>query len=778
MARQLLIVICLFLSIHGYSQQNYLFGTKHKNGITSIYYSIPGKSAYDFSVQYRYGLLNENTNKEVLPIKYKTIYSSNIDDLFIVEDTLKKWSIYSLKTNSFIVKSEHNDIKTFSDGLAIASKYINNQLLFGAYDATGKLQIPFEYKYLGYASEGLIAFSKEKGYGFIDKKNNVVIPALYRSASGFKNGLACVSLLDSVYYGYIDKNNKWIIKPKYLRGGDFNGQYAVVFKTRNYTLSSDNGGVIDKSGKEIIPLEYDYITIEDNFFIVKKLSKISYLTETKYGIFDFTGKALIPIECKEIKKKFGTDFYEIQKNDKFSLIDKYAKTVLEPYDYLYTFTDYGLSHIKRDGKYSVINNTLKTIIPERGATSVLLGRKNRVALLFKNKVEVFDITGKLLKTIEQNNVATYGTEFTKNDDSLKVKFTNSTYLYDIASDKMQPLDYTEIGDFNDDGVFVGKNITFDFVNADGRKLNTKSYYSVVNFSEGIAAVQESAYSTPYLIDRNFTKIKDLTNIFEGPFSEGLAKAKPQYGTSKFYYDKKGNLITVADVSEISDFKNGRAYVKQYTGGKYYFINKSGTRINTELYDEVGGFSDNVALVKRDGKVGYIDTTGKLIISFKFDAGSAFYNGVAMVKNVNEFYLINKKGEKQNKEIFNGALNPANGTFPVQKGTMYGLIDETGKVLIDFKYQEITPLSEDVAWAKKDGKWGLVGSGNKQLTDFIYSSGDNCKNGYVKAGDGKKVSLLNKNGKQILPLIYDQMGKIYNNKVLLLLNAGTNVVSLK
>jgi hypothetical protein len=35
-----------------------------------------------------------------------------------------------------------------------------------------------------------------------------------------------------------------------------------------------------------------------------------------------------------------------------------------------------------------------------------------------------------------------------------------------------------------------------------------------------------------------------------------------------------------------------------------------------------------------------------------------------------------------------------------------LIDETGKTIIDFKYQDITPANEGIAWVKKDGQWGL------------------------------------------------------------------------
>lgn len=776
MRKATLLVIFILLSNVLAAQKDYFFGTKHKNSLTSVYYTFTGK---DYKTQYRYGLFDENKQKLILPLQYTKIWNSNEDDIFILEDTTKKWSLYSAKSNEFIVKSEYAEIKPFSDGLAIVSKMQDGKLIYGAIDKTGKLIIPIQYKFLGNLSENLICFSREKGYGFIDKNNKEVIPPLYRSASVFKSGLACVSFLDSTYYGYIDKNNKWIISPKYIRGGDFNGNYAVVNATRNYTLNSDNAGVINKAGKEIIPMKYDNITIEDNFLIVKEIRKDSYLTVTRYGVLNFDGKELLPIEYASINKKYGIDFYEITKNSKSSLIDKNGKfSMLGEYDYIYTFTDFGISHVRRDKKYTVIDKNLKTIIPELGANNIILGRKNKIALLFNNKVEIYNEMGKLLKTIKQENVIAYGTEFYSNDDSLKMKFSNIVYLYDIPSNKMQLLDFSEVADFNEEGIFVGKNISYDFLDHTGKKLNTKPYTSVVNFSEGICAVQESSYSTPYLADKSFTKIKDLTNIFEGPFSEGMAKAKSQYGNNRYYYDKKGNYISITDAADAGNFKNGRAYIKKQYTNKFYFINKSGNKINNEEYDEIGEFSENLAGVKKSGKTGYIDTTGKMVIPYKFDIGTPFYNGFALVKDVNEYYLINKKGEKAMKDIYNGATNPANGTYPVQKGTSYGIIDEKGKVLIDFKYQEILPLYENIAWAKKDGKWGLVNSSNKVLTDFEYETGDKCKNGYIKVGIGNKLGLLDKNGKIVLPIIYDQIGTVYNNKVLLVRNAGININAVK
>jgi hypothetical protein len=149
-----------------------------------------------------------------------------------------------------------------------------------------------------------------------------------------------------------------------------------------------------------------------------------------------------------------------------------------------------------------------------------------------------------------------------------------------------------------------------------------------------------------------------------------------------------------------------------------------------------------------------------------------------VKDGNEYYQINKKGDKLNRDVYNGAGNPENGYYPVQKGTTFGLIDETGKTIVDFKYQDITPLYEGVAWAKKEGKWGLVSGNNKAITGFEYDGGDNCKNGYVKVMKDKKSGLLDKSGKQVLPVQYDIIGSAYKGRILLVLNEGTDKVSLK
>ncbi len=57
-------------------------------------------------------------------------------------------------------------------------------------------------------------------------------------------------------------------------------------------------------------------------------------------------------------------------------------------------------------------------------------------------------------------------------------------------------------------------------------------------------------------------------------------------------------------------------------------------------------------------------------------------------------------------------------------------------------------------------------------------GNNCKNGYVKVMKDKKSGLLDKSGKQVLPVQYDIIGSAYKGRILLVLNEGTDKVSLK
>lgn len=761
------------------AQTDYKTSTKYKDGYTSVYISVQakGNNYYNTTTESRFGLLNDNTGKIVLPIIYKSLFSSNEPDIYIIKDTLDNMGMINVKTGQYILKMEYYRIDPFSDGLAVVQKQDQKtkNFFFGAADKTGKIVVPMVYDYLGAYTEGLLNFKRDNKYGFIDKDEKLIIPNVYTNPATFGNGLAPARLPDTSNFGYINKQNKMVIPAIYVDAGNFTDGFARVYKTKGVkstknTYSDDEIGIIDVTGKTIIEPKYAYISskLEGGTFQVQYRSR--------YGLIDSTGKLLQPTKYNDMK--FFSGGYAVVKDTlgKFGLINTKGQEVIPTVN---TEVDNknGMITVKKDKTYSVLDKNLKTIIPPDTAIKVSMS-KDRILMVFDNAVKLFDYSGKLIKTIKQDNVESYQTYFTNNDDSVQIRYRKSIMIYNILAKNFKFTYLDEVSDFNDEGIFLGKkSYNYDYYDYTFKKLNTKSYYAAHNFFEDIAAVQESSYSSPYLIGKDFKSISTLSYVFHGPYSEGLAKTKSQYGNTWYYLNKKGGTAFSVYAIEAGDCINGRIKIREGENS-YFLLDKSGKKINTTSYQGLADISEGLARFKKNDKIGFIDTSGKVIIAEQFSEASDFTGGSAIAKTGTDFYLIDKTGKAINNDKYSAAKSPANGTFPVQKGLGFGLIDAKGKVLIDFKYQEVLPMYEDVAWGKKDGKWGLINSKGKEISSFDYEAANNFLNGYAAVQKGGKFGLMDKTGKLVLPAEYNSIGKAYKDAVLLVKDAYTIKVAAK
>ena len=107
-----------------------------------------------------------------------------------------------------------------------------------------------------------------------------------------------------------------------------------------------------------------------------------------------------------------------------------------------------------------------------------------------------------------------------------------------------------------------------------------------------------------------------------------------------------------------------------------------------------------------------------------------------------------------------------------------MIGNQGQVIIDFKYQDIAPMYEDMVWAKKDGKWGLLNSKGTEVTAFEFDGYFNFENGYAKTYKNGKLGLIDKTGKAVLPIEFFQMSKVYKNTVITVKPNGINSFAVK
>ncbi len=135
---------------------------------------------------------------------------------------------------------------------------------WGVIDRTGSYVVQPRYSFLFPFYEGLAVFRSGEGvqsrYGFVDTNGIEVIPAIFRDAGGFSEGLAPVR--ENNLWGYIDRSCTYRIEPKFRA---FRRGRRRVEKTRPGRFASgrahawvDGGyGFVDVSGEFVVAGQFE-----------------------------------------------------------------------------------------------------------------------------------------------------------------------------------------------------------------------------------------------------------------------------------------------------------------------------------------------------------------------------------------------------------------------------------------------------------------------------------------------------------------------------------------
>lgn len=114
------------------------------------------------------------------------------------------YGLLDLRGNTVIPSNEYFRV-CYRSGSGYYYVKVTQNSLEGLFDIrTKKLTVPIEYDYLSFEiHEGMIVAVKDKRCGFINFKNEVVIPFEYEGARGFSEGFAVVERFGK--YGYVDR---------------------------------------------------------------------------------------------------------------------------------------------------------------------------------------------------------------------------------------------------------------------------------------------------------------------------------------------------------------------------------------------------------------------------------------------------------------------------------------------------------------------------------------------------------------------------------------------
>ena len=248
-----------------------------------IYTAINNINRYIVCINDKWGIIDDKGN-ELCEIKYEAGISTHHYEGFFKVKYGGKYGF--ITTNGKEIGSiKYDNVSDFTNGFAIVE--INGKK--GFIDKQGKEICEIIYDEVDYFDENKTAPVKKDGkWGIIDSTGKVLCDFKYDQITYLDNGLWRVKNSDNLYT-ILNEKFEEIIPFKYK-------SIDYPFSNSNIIKVSDgfHQGFINKSGKEIIPVIYDYFLDGGNDFplIAEK--------DVKWGIISRDGKVLVDFKYDHI----------------------------------------------------------------------------------------------------------------------------------------------------------------------------------------------------------------------------------------------------------------------------------------------------------------------------------------------------------------------------------------------------------------------------------------------------------------------------------------------
>ena len=388
------------------------------------------------------------------------------------------------------------------------------------------------------------------------------------SGHQFSEGLLAVEN-DDGKWGFIDKTGKKVISPKYLGASEFKDNLAQVQTSitnimHNKIMTAIDGTVtiIDKTGKEIVPIQKKYMDIAE---FSDDLALFCTEGEKVCGYIDKNGKEVIVLQrvkpgCEGFKEGLACVFEEDEfEKRKYGYIDKSGNIV-----------------IPVQLQYDNANNFHEGL-------ALLCNYPDVYIIRTKNCIFI-DKTGKEILSLEE---------------------------------------YSDAKDFHEGLAAVEKYGKWGFIDKTGKEVISLQYDAVGNFYDGVTRIKKNKKwglidkTGKEIIFPQYDDLGDYSYLFQHGFA--IVKKNEQYG----FIDKTGKEITPLKYDRVRDFSNDLAAVKK--NEKWGFIDKTGKEVIPLQYDIIADFHENLAKVKKNNQVGFINKQGQWEFMYDIDVNKECNN---------------------------------------------------------------------------------------------------------------------------------------------------------
>jgi len=431
-------------------------------------------------------------------------------------------------------------------------------------------------------SQELIPYRKDDKWGFSTNDKKMIIPAVYDSAWPFKKGFAIVEMKGK--QGIIDATGKVVVPLQYVSCNRVD-DYIIVRK-------ENKSGVVDLNDKIVIPIKYSSIYRHHNGYWQVSIDK-------KKGIIRPKSEIVIPIEFDDILKTNLPDILRVEKDGKWGLftIDGKQLTDLkyenEPVQEL-KFKE-GLVAVFANGKWGFINDKGEEVIQ----------------LKFKEAYPFY------------NGMARVGTDTASAFIDTNGQIVVSTPCH-ILSDFHEGLAQVAVIDGN--GYIETK---IGYMDLTGETVIPLEFRGATDFYNGTASVWYPRDNYWVKIDKKGNIIEDYMESKYNPYGQMQYIGEDDFIPRNHYYSVSiiaGKLVPGPENLKLPyNDLYGNLHLGQST---HILVDNNLTKLG--VYRDIWlTFNEDFLSVKKH-KWGCVDRSGKVVIEFRYDQPVLFINGLARV----------------------------------------------------------------------------------------------------------------------------------------------------
>ncbi len=526
---------------------------------------------------------------------------------------------------------------------------------------------------------------------------------------------------------------------------DSNARFLTGFDYRSVNLTDEGDLVLDtKTGrKDLLPQNADLIRPEIAITEFEKLSDRFYGVKAgKTGVMDWSGKLIVPPLYENITLKQDA-FFQVKVGHRYGLFNERGEMLFDAlYDYI-SDIEYGRAVVYYKRKVGVIDTAGNVLIPPK--FDYLENSQDQIKAYQGRNIHLFPLTsgGRISEELVFTNVKTIRVRIS--EDAGYERYdpqeldSVSNWMYDsekggwgLKNEKdslVIPHQYAEITILNEvvtkTALFRSYNHSYwDFFKH--HNLMITRAFGMVNHQAGGVLVPNVYWD---IRDQDYDSALVARVVLEGG-RQGLLHRKGK--TLIEFKDGTGPRAKIQPITYVGPFSEGLARIClggnfryngsfdqiQVQGGKWGYIDLRGSLVLQPRYELALDFESERAIVKQNGKYGLIDRQGKLIIPFEYDSIIHQESGAddlfKLIRNAPRQGLISRLGVWSVLPEYDEIHSFSEGFSRVKSDGKWGYLDLHGKWGIAPRFSEARDFSEGLAAVKINGRWGFINTAGRMV----------------------------------------------------------------